>query len=163
MISFDSIIVPDVNKIESLFSLAASPAFFLGAVAAFVSLMMSRLALVNTRMQQERDRADNLAVENSFEDGLSYFRQRAKLLHDGIMLGLSSSIFITLLLSELFVSQLFSLRYAYGSSVLFMLAALCLAGALCCLILEVRQARLKLLQQMGLKRRSFGPLAWKRR
>jgi hypothetical protein len=44
-----------------------------------------------------------------------------------------------------------------------MIAALCLAGALCCLIREVRQARLELLQQMNVKQRSFGPMARKRR
>src|SRR5882724_9896210 len=40
-------LVPDIDRLTQIFSNAIAPAFFLGAVAAFVSLMMSRLAAVN--------------------------------------------------------------------------------------------------------------------
>jgi hypothetical protein len=37
-------LIPDIDRLTQIFSNAVAPAFFLGAVAAFVSLMMSRLA-----------------------------------------------------------------------------------------------------------------------
>ena len=46
--------VPDIDKLAQIFSNAIAPAFFLGAVAAFVSLMTSRLAAVNERIKATR-------------------------------------------------------------------------------------------------------------
>ncbi len=46
--------VPDIDRLTQIFSNAIAPAFFLGAVAAFVSLMMSRLAIVNERVKAAR-------------------------------------------------------------------------------------------------------------
>jgi hypothetical protein len=37
-------LVPDIDRLTQIFSNAVAPSFFLGAIAAFVSLMMSRLA-----------------------------------------------------------------------------------------------------------------------
>jgi hypothetical protein len=35
-------LVPDIDRLTQIFSNAVAPSFFLGAIAAFVSLMMSR-------------------------------------------------------------------------------------------------------------------------
>ena len=37
-------LIPNIDRLTQIFSNAVAPSFFLGAVAAFVSLMMSRLA-----------------------------------------------------------------------------------------------------------------------
>ena len=50
--------VPDIDTLAKIFSNAIAPAFFLGAVAAFVSLMMSRLAAVNERIKATRALSD---------------------------------------------------------------------------------------------------------
>jgi hypothetical protein len=47
-------LVPSIERLTQIFSNAVAPAFFLGAVAAFVSLMMSRLAAVNERIKATR-------------------------------------------------------------------------------------------------------------
>jgi hypothetical protein len=36
-------LVPDIDRLTKIFSNAVAPSFLLGAIAAFVSLMMSRL------------------------------------------------------------------------------------------------------------------------
>ena len=43
--------VPDAERLSQIFSQAIAPTFFLGAVAAFVSLMASRLSAVVARLQ----------------------------------------------------------------------------------------------------------------
>ena len=45
-------LVPDIDRLTQIFSNAVAPSFFLGAIAAFVSLMMSRLAAVNDRIKR---------------------------------------------------------------------------------------------------------------
>ena len=47
-------LVPDIDRLTQIFSNAVAPSFFLGAVAAFVSLMMSRLAAVNAHIKATR-------------------------------------------------------------------------------------------------------------
>jgi hypothetical protein len=46
--------IPSIERLTQIFSNVVAPAFFLGAVAAFVSLMMSRLAAVNERIKATR-------------------------------------------------------------------------------------------------------------
>src|SRR5258705_4782699 len=47
-------LVPDIDRLTQIFSNAVAPSFFLGAIAAFVSLMMSRLAAVNAHIKATR-------------------------------------------------------------------------------------------------------------
>jgi hypothetical protein len=47
-------LVPDIDRLTQIFSNAVAPSFFLGAIAAFVSLMMSRLGTVNARIKETR-------------------------------------------------------------------------------------------------------------
>jgi hypothetical protein len=54
--------VPDIDRLTQIFSNAIAPAFFLGAVAAFVSLMMSRLAAVSERIKATRALPDQMAL-----------------------------------------------------------------------------------------------------
>lgn len=50
--------IPTIERLTQIFSNAVAPSFFLGAVAAFVSLMMSRLAAVNERIKATRALSD---------------------------------------------------------------------------------------------------------
>jgi hypothetical protein len=43
--------IPDTERLTQIFSQAIAPTFFLGAVAAFISLMASRLSAVIVRVQ----------------------------------------------------------------------------------------------------------------
>jgi Protein of unknown function (DUF2721) len=117
-------LVPNIDRLTQIFSNAVAPAFFLGAVAAFVSLMMSRLAAVHERIKATRALPD----QNSM--ALGPLRRRARLLSDGIILSLSGGVCATLLLAVLFASQFFGLRHVYGAGVLFFVATLLLGVAL---------------------------------
>jgi hypothetical protein len=135
--------VPSLHKIESIFSNATAPAFFLGAVAAFVSLMTNRLGSVNDRIRAAQAKAE-VAPTPQRALHLLHLHRRARMLHDGILLTLCAGICATLLLSELFVTQFFNLAYAYGASLLFMVATLCLVAALVRFAQEAWHARSEL-------------------
>lgn len=134
---------PDLHKIESIFSNATAPAFFLGAVAAFVSLMTNRLGTVNDRIRAVKAKAGGETATRHTEL-LFYPRRRARMLHDGILLSLTAGLCATLLLSELFVTQFFNFDHAYGSALLFLVATLCLSGALFRFAQEAWHARSEL-------------------
>jgi hypothetical protein len=135
--------VPSLHKIEAIFSNATAPAFFLGAVAAFVSLMTNRLGTVNDRIRAAQAKVDAAPTPQRALH-LEHLRRRARMLHDGILLTLCAGICATLLLSELFVTQFFDLAYAYGASLLFMVATLCLVAALIRFAQEAWNARREL-------------------
>src|SRR5438046_3517382 len=119
-------LVPDIDRLTQIFSNAVAPSFFLGAVAAFVSLMMSRLAAVHAEIKANKEQSDQggAAVgSNSVPDPLT---RRARLLNDGIILSLGGGVCATLLLAALFASQFFGLKHGYGAGILFFVATLLL-------------------------------------
>jgi len=140
------IAIPDIEKLEHIFQNAIAPAFFLGAVAAFVSLMTSRLADVNGRI-----RAASAAVPGVGPGAapgavlravsLALLRRRARLLADGIVLSLAGGVCATLLLALLFGSQFLGLEHAYGAAALFILATVLLCLALVRFAQEALHAR----------------------
>ena len=85
-------LIPDIDRLTQTFSNAVAPAFFVGAVAAFVSLMMSRLAAVNERINATRalPDQDRAAVGSSMAFGP--LMRRARLLSDGIILSLGGGV-----------------------------------------------------------------------
>src|SRR5258707_2474038 len=123
-------LVPDIDRLTQIFSNAIAPAFFLGAVAAFVSLMMSRLAAVNAQIKATGALPDQDGAAVGSSAALGTLKRRARLLSDGIILSLGGGICATLLLAILFASQFFGLRHVYRAAVLFIGATLLLGGAL---------------------------------
>jgi hypothetical protein len=139
-------LVPDIDRLTQIFSNAIAPAFFLGAVAAFVSLMMSRLAAVSERIKSTTAlpaQAGATVGSRMSPDALAH---RARLLSDGIILSLASGICATLLLAMLFASQFFGLHHVYGAAVLFIGATLLLGVALFRFAQEAWHARRELME-----------------
>ena len=121
-------LVPDIDRLTQIFSNAVAPSFFLGAIAAFVSLMMSRLATVNARIKGELPNQDRAAVGSG--SPLGPLAGRSRLLNDGIILSLGGGVCATLLPEALFASQFFGLRHVYGAGILFFAATILLGVAL---------------------------------
>jgi hypothetical protein len=136
--------VPDIDRLTQIFSNAIAPAFFLGAVAAFVSLMMSRLAAVSDRIKAARALPDQDGAAFGSSMALGTLTRRARLLSDGIILSLGGGMCATLLLAILFASQFFGLHHAYGAAVLFIAATLLLGAALFRFAQEAWHARREL-------------------
>jgi hypothetical protein len=79
--------VPDVVRLSQIFSQAA-PTFFLGAIAAFVSLITSRLSAVIERIRVLNAIAEDDQKRAHLRADLERLRRRAYLLNDGILASL---------------------------------------------------------------------------
>jgi uncharacterized protein YacL len=137
-------IIPEITQLTRIFSHAVAPAFFLGAVAAFVALMTTRLTVVSERIASMRAKAARKSASAAESARLDRMITRARMLSDGILLSLVSGICATLLLAELFISQFFNLSHAYGSAVMFIAATLLLGAALFRFAQETLSARREL-------------------
>ena len=123
-------LIPDIDRLTQIFSNAVAPSFFLGAIAAFVSLMMSRLAAVHADIKATNARSDQAGTAVGGKSVPDLLTRRARLLNDGIILSLGGGVCATLLLAALFASQFFGLKHVYGAGILFFVATLLLGVAL---------------------------------
>jgi hypothetical protein len=122
--------IPDAERLSQIFSQAIAPTFFLGAVAAFVSLMASRLSAVMARLQTLNAITDDDRPRVPLKSDVERLRRRARLLNSGILASLCGGICATVLLAILFATEFFGLRYAYGAGLLFVISTFLLGFAL---------------------------------
>jgi hypothetical protein len=122
--------MPDADRLARIFASATSPTFFLGAVAAFATLMTSRMSstmervrTLNAIKEDDQDRAH-------LKSDLNRLLRRAALLKSGIFASLVAGVCATVLLAVLFATEFFGLTYAYGAGILFTIATIFLGVAL---------------------------------
>lgn len=122
--------VPDAARLSGMFASATAPTFFLGAVAAFASLLTSRIngILDRVRTLNAIDEAD--LVRAHLKDDLDRLLRRARLLKDSLLAVLIAGVFATMLLAVLFVTAFLGFKYAYGAALLFLIATFLLGFAL---------------------------------
>jgi Protein of unknown function (DUF2721) len=127
-----------VDELSKVISDATAPAFLLGAVAAFVSVLIGRLNRIV-------DRCVALQATAGFSQGemsadVERLRVRARLVNRAIEYAVMSGIFTTILVIVAFASAALGFNHAYGAAVLFVLALAFFATALIFLWREVRMA-----------------------
>lgn len=123
----------DLHNLASLTTVivhAAAPAFLLGAVASFLSILTARLERVT-------DRIRSTGIANG--DPLQW-RRRVGLLNDAIYLAVLSAVTTAGLLILAFMLAFFGLQHAYGVGAMFILALLLLMAGLVQFMREVRIA-----------------------
>jgi hypothetical protein len=122
--------IPDAQQLAQIFSNAIAPTFFLGAVAAFITLMNSRLAAVIGRIQalNEISPEDNVRVR--LKADIDRLRRRARYLISGILSSLYGGVCATILLAIMFISGFLGLKHVYGAGLLFIIATAFLGLAL---------------------------------
>ena len=123
-------LIPDTKQLSEIFAQAIAPSFFLGAIAAFVSLMASRLSAVVERLRTLNAIDDDDHARAHLKGDLERLKRRARYLNSGIVASLHGGLCATLLLAILFLSALFRLKHAYGAPFLFVLATCFLGFAL---------------------------------
>jgi hypothetical protein len=128
-------LLPDIERLTRIFQQATAPAFLLGAVAGFVSLMYSRLNHILERLRSMDGAEPDDARLGALREIL---RRRARLLSRGILASLYGAICSTLVLAILFVSEILGLRYAFFAPMLFALATIALGVGLVRFIQEAR-------------------------
>jgi hypothetical protein len=122
--------VPDAGQLSQVMAQSTAPAFILGAVAGFTSILLGRMTNVLDRIRSLHDIADDDTARAHLKADIPRLRQRAKLLNKATYLALSSGICTALLLVVGFVCAYLGIRHEYGAGLLFAVAISLLGTAL---------------------------------
>jgi hypothetical protein len=133
--------IPDAQQLAQIFSNAVAPTFFLGAVAAFITLMNSRLLTVIWRIQVLNEISDEDNVRAYLKADIDRLRRRASYLISGIHSALYGGVCATLLLAIMFITGFLGFKHAFGAGLLFIIATVFLGLAL---IRFAQEARISL-------------------
>jgi Protein of unknown function (DUF2721) len=120
-------LVPDALLLSRVMSQATAPAFLLGAVAGFVSILSGRMTSVVERIRSLNDISDNDSLRIQLKSDIPRLRKRFGLLNSATRLALASGLCASLLIIVGFACAFLGLQYIYGAAILFLsaLALLC--------------------------------------
>jgi hypothetical protein len=118
---------PDASQLSQVISQATGPAFILGAVAGFVSILLGRMTAVMDRIRHLNDIADDEKSRAHLRSDIPRLRRRLHLLNNAVRLALGSGVCTALLLFMSFASAFLGLQHVFGAAALFFLAV----GLLC--------------------------------
>ena len=123
-------IVPDTAQLSRVMEQATAPAFILGAVAGFISILLGRMTSVIDRIRNLNEIADGDTARAHLKSDIPRLRRRAKLLNSATHLALVSGICTSLLLVVGFGSAFFRVQHVYGAGILFFIAVILLGASL---------------------------------
>ena len=131
---------PTVSQLSQVISQAVAPAFILGALAAFISVLILRMNRVVDRSQALNAIGGDDPARVHLKTDLPRMKRRAMLLNNAILFASISAIFATLLVLVAFVSAFFGIQHERGIAVLFIVTLCFFAAALINLVRETRIA-----------------------
>jgi hypothetical protein len=121
---------PDAGQLSQVISQATGPAFVLGAVAGFVSILLGRMTAVMDRIRHLNDISDDEWARVHLKEDVPRLRRRLDLLNGATRMALASGVCTSLLLVVSFGSAFLKLQHVYGAAGLFLLAVALLGAAL---------------------------------
>lgn len=113
---------PSIEQLSRIIGSVAAPAFLLGAVAAFISVLMSRMNRVIDRSQFLHGIADADAARLYLKADIPRLKLRADLLNKSVFYATLCAIITASLIIVAFVSAMFHMAHEYGVAVLFVVA-----------------------------------------
>ena len=114
--------LPSVSQLSQVISQAAAPAFLLGALAAFIAVLISRFNRIVDRTIVLNAIADNDAAKSRLKADLPRLMRRAAMINRAIFWAVIGSIMITLMVIVTFVSAFFQIQHERGVAVLFIIS-----------------------------------------
>src|SRR6187397_2099843 len=114
--------LPSVSQLSQVISQAAAPAFLLGALAAFIAVLISRLNRVVDRTIVLNAIDDNDATKSRLKADIPRLLRRAVMINRAIFWAVIGSITITLMVIVAFVSAFFQIQHERGVAVLFIVS-----------------------------------------
>ena len=132
--------VATAEQISRVISQATAPAFLLGAVAAFISVLITRMNRIVDRSNVLNALPDGDPGRSHMKAVLHRLKRRARLLNKAIEYAVMSGIFTTMLVILAFASSFLNFRHEYGAALMFSIALLFFAASLVTLLFEVRAA-----------------------
>jgi hypothetical protein len=133
-------LAPSLDQLSRIIGSVAAPAFLLGAVAAFISVLVSRLNRVIDRSQSLHRIADADGERSYLKADIPRLKRRARLLNRSVFFATISAIVTALLIIVAFVSAMLHLRHEYGVALFFIVALSFFLAALVELARETRIA-----------------------
>ena len=131
---------PSVSQLAHVISQAAAPAFLLGALAAFVSVLISRLNRIIDRSIYLNGIPDEDVTRSRLKADLPRLVRRAAMLNRAIFWSVVGSILISILIVVAFVSAFFEIAHERGVAILFIVAVAAFMVSLVDFAREVRIA-----------------------
>ena len=131
---------PSVTQLAHVISQAAAPAFLLGALAAFIAVLISRLNRVIDRTIVLNGIGDNDPTKSRLKADIPRLVRRAAMLNRAIFWGIISSITITLMVIVAFISAFFGIQHERGVALLFIVCLIAFTISLIDFAREVRIA-----------------------
>lgn len=128
---------PTSEQLSQVIAQVTAPSFILGAVAAFLSLLISRMNRVIDRIQTLSDRDED---KKSLKQDIPRLKRRAELLNKAILYAGTSAILTCLLVIVAFISAYFRMRHEYGVALLFVIALGFFTASLTNLVREARMS-----------------------
>jgi uncharacterized protein DUF2721 len=133
-------VTPSVDQLARIIGNVAAPAFLLGAVAAFISVLVSRLNRVIDRAQFIYNIPDSDTSRSFLKGDLPRLRRRAEILNRALFWAVVAAILTAFIIIVAFVSALLHLSHEYGVALLFMAALVTFCASLIDLARETRIA-----------------------
>src|ERR1700749_2467256 len=99
-------VVPSLNQLSAIIGSVAAPAFLLGAVAAFISILVSRQNRVIDRLQVLNKISVSDKERSYLKEDIPRLRRRAELLNRSVLYATLSAIVTALLVIVAFVSAM---------------------------------------------------------
>jgi uncharacterized protein DUF2721 len=113
---------PSVSQLSHVISQAAAPAFLLGALAAFIAVLINRLNRIVDRTMILNGIPDDDAVRCRLKADLPRLMRRAAMMNRAIFWAVVASIAVTLLVIVAFVTAFFQLQHERGVAIFFLLS-----------------------------------------
>jgi hypothetical protein len=114
--------MPSVSQLSQVISQAAAPAFLLGALAAFIALLISRLNRIIDRTIALNAIDDDDVARSRLKADIPRLLRRAAMINRAIFWAVIGSITITLMVIVAFVSAFFGIQHERGVAVLFLVS-----------------------------------------
>jgi hypothetical protein len=132
--------VTDLDQLSQVISHATAPAFLLGAVAGFVSILIARMNGIIDRVRNLNSIPDDDTPRAHLKSDIPRLKHRARLINNAIYLAVASAICTTVLVILAFASAFVGIRHEQVVGLLFVVALGLLCAALFALAREVRIA-----------------------
>ncbi len=131
-------IVPDIDHLSSAITHATAPAFMLGAVAAFLSILIARMERIVDRNRALRS-GQFTALDPSVTDAVANsFARRMELLGRAILFAVLSALVTAMLLIAAFLAALAGFGHGGIVAMMFVVALALLIASLIELAREIR-------------------------
>src|SRR3954447_13432648 len=131
---------PSVSQLSQVISQAAAPAFLLGALAAFIAVLISRLNRIVDRTAMLNGIAEDDAVRHRRKADLPRLMRRSAMVNRAIFWAVIASISLTVLVIVAFLTAFLQVQHERGVAIFFLISLGAFTIALVDFAREVRIA-----------------------